>query len=140
MNHLSAGAKAVRMWRVAELRYFGATLVGNAPNNGRRSMNYSSRAFDIDYTLDRDGSTATVSGTLVNKLEREVSTVLLSFHFYDGNDVRVNQEQLFVNEVEPEEKVRFCGNIFIGGNEIQSVKLIKAEPIPTSDYPELAEP
>lgn len=102
-------------------------------------MNYSSRAFEIDYILEHDGKTATVSGTLCNLLEREVGTILLSFHFYDAEEIRVCQEQVFVNEVVPHEKVRFAGSIVIGGQHVESVRLVKAEPIPLSDYPELTD-
>jgi hypothetical protein len=102
-------------------------------------MNFSSRAFEIDYALDVDERTASVSGTLVNLLDREVSTALLSFHFYDKEEVRISQEQLFVNEIEPGEKVRFTGNVVLGGGEIHSVRLVKADPIPLSDYPELGD-
>src|SRR5687768_6997227 len=84
-------------------------------------MNYSSSAFTIDYALERDGNTATVSGTLCNLLTREVGTVLLSFHFYDSEEVRVCQEQVFVNEVEPQERVRFVGSIVVGAQPIASV-------------------
>jgi hypothetical protein len=103
------------------------------------AMNFSSRAFDVDYSLERDGNTAVVSGTIVNLLDREVSTAMLSFHFYDGEDVRVCQEQLFVNEIEPGEKVRFSGAVVLGGSEILTVRLIKADPVPLSDFPELNE-
>lgn len=103
-------------------------------------MNFTSRAFEVEYALEREGNTAGVTGTIVNLLEREVSTVLLSFHFYDRDDVRLCQEQLFVNEIEPHEKVRFTGAPVVGSGEIASVRLVKAEPIPLSDYPELAEP
>ena len=43
-------------------------------------MTFSNRAFEIEYTLESDKRTASVSGTLTNLLEREVGTVLLSFH------------------------------------------------------------
>ncbi|HVK39349.1 MAG TPA: FxLYD domain-containing protein [Candidatus Kapabacteria bacterium] len=99
-------------------------------------MTYSSPAFDVEYSLETDARTACVSGTIVNKLDREVSTVLLSFHFYDAEEVRLSQEQLFVNEIEPGEKVRFMGNVILGSGAIESVRLVKAEPIPLSDYPE----
>lgn len=100
-------------------------------------MTFSNRAFEIEYSLEVDGRTACVSGTLVNLLDREVSTVLLSFHYYDADEVRISQEQLFVNEIEPGEKVRFAGSVMLGGDEVRSVRLVKAEPIPLSDYPEV---
>lgn len=100
-------------------------------------MNFSSRAFDIEYSLELEDRTACVSGTLVNLLDREIGTALLSFHLYDADEVRVSQEQVFVNEIVPGEKVRFVGNVVIGGQKVHSVQLVKAEPIPLSDFPEL---
>jgi hypothetical protein len=114
-------------------------LMDILPQPKASAMNFSNRAFDVDYHLERDGMSVGVSGTIVNLLEREVGTALLSFHFYDADDVRINQEQLFINEIEPREKVRFTGAIVLGAGEIQTVRLVKAEPIPPSDFPELQE-
>ncbi|MBC8145807.1 MAG: hypothetical protein H7X80_09475, partial [bacterium] len=52
---------------------------------------------------------------------------------------RLCQEQVFVNEIVPREKVRFNGSIVIGGDAIKSVRLVKAEPIPIAEYPEFLE-
>jgi hypothetical protein len=102
-------------------------------------MKFTSPIFDIEYSLERDGNTASVSGTIHNLLDREVATALLSFHFYDAGEVRVGQEGVFVNEIEPDERVRFAGAVVLGASEIVAVRLVKAEPIPMSDYPELSE-
>lgn len=110
-----------------------------ASSERHQTMNFISLVFEVEYSLEAGGNTANVCGTVINKLDREIGTALLSFHFYDAEDVRLCQEQVFVNEIEPHEKVRFAGAIVVGSNAIRSVRLVKAEPIPTSDFPELGD-
>ena len=97
-------------------------------------MMFSNRIFDIEYEMDLERSAGLVQGILCNKSDREFGTVLLSFHFYDRENIRIGQEQIFVTEVEPKEKVRFSGVITLYTKEIDSVKLVKIELVPHSDY------
>ena len=97
-------------------------------------MTFSNNIFDIDFEMVPGHNTGVINGTLCNKSDRTFSSVLLDFHYYDREDFRIGQEQIFVNDVAAREKIRFAGSITMFGKETATVRLVNVSLLPPSDY------